>query len=132
MLAIGQDVENDPAVISSADVPVASDAIPDWYQRFSTADLQNGIEDWTGQVENDVQFNLTPSARWNLQLGLTSRDNQVGLPREEMWAGATFNITPRLSFGGSVIVGSDELGPNAKWGDQELEAGIKLQSAFKF
>jgi len=132
MVAAAQDVQDDPVAISSNDVPVAADVIPDWYQRFSTTDLENGYEDWTGNSETDVQLNLSPTNRWNLQLGLTSREGQTGLPREEMRAGATFNITPRLSFGGSVSVGSDELGPDAKWGEQEVETGIRLQSAFKF
>lgn len=134
MLAGAQEAVSgdDPVAIASTETPVASDAVPDWYQRFSSSDYRSEIAGWTGNSETDVQLNLTPTNRWNLQLGLTSRDGDTGLPREEMWAGATFNITPRLSIGGSVGVGSEDLGPNSKWGEQEFETGIRLQSAFKF
>lgn len=132
-LAAAQDsASSDPVAIASADVPVAADAIPDWYQRFSDSDYENVVPEWTGRSETDVKIKLLESKRWNLQLALTSRDGDVGLPREEMWAGATFNITPRLSIGGAVGVGSDDLGLNAEWVQEEIETGIRLQSAFKF
>lgn len=131
-LAGAQTAADDPVTLSSADVPVASDAIPDWYQRFSGSESETGLDVWTGTTETDVQLNFPSSPRWNLQLGLTSREGEIGVPREEMWAGATYNITSRLSIGGSVGVGSDELGPGAEWGEQRLETGIRLQSAFKF
>ena len=122
----------DPVAIASANVPVASDAIPDWYQRFSESDYENAVPEWTGRSETDVNLKLLESKRWNLQLGLTSRDGDIGLPREEMWAGATFNITPRLSIGGSVGVGTEDIGLNGEWGQEQIETGIRLQSAFKF
>ena len=124
--------DNDPIHISSAEVPVASDTIPDWYQRFSNDDIENDYVVLNGSSKSNVQLRLAPSPRWNLQLGLTSREGETGLPREEMWAGATYNITSRLSIGGSVGVGGDSLGPGAEWGQQQVETGIRLQSAFKF
>lgn len=124
--------KDDPIAISSSEIPVATDAIPDWYQRFSSNDLSELYDARTGITERDVQLNIPSSSRWNLQLGLTTREGDIGQPREEMWAGATFNITSRLSIGGSVGVGSDDLGPGAEWGEQQFETGIRLQSAFKF
>lgn len=132
-LAAAQDAVGDDALeIASAEVPVASDAIPDWYQRFTPGELENSYDAWSGTSESDVQLNLATGGRWNVQLGLTSREGDIGLPREEMWAGATYNITSRLSIGGAIGLGSDELGPGAEWGEQKLETGIRLQSAFKF
>lgn len=110
----------------------ASDAIPDWYQRFSVPEAPGQNQEWAGITQRDVQLSLLQSRRWNVQLALTSREGETGLPREEMWAGANFNVTSRLSFGGAVGVGSDELGPGIDFGQQKFEAGIRLQSAFKF
>ena len=127
-----ESAKNDPVDISSSEIPVAVDAIPDWYQRFSPNDINEFYDGRTGASERDVQLNIPSSSRWNLQLGLTTREGETGQPREEMWAGATFNITSRLSIGGSVGIGSDDLGPGAEWGSQQVETGIRLQSAFKF
>ncbi len=132
--AAAQDI--DPTVDQKFTPPAGentSDVIPDWYQRFTVPEgVDDNNQEWAGVTQTDVQLNLLQSRRWNVQLALTSRDGDTGLPREEMWAGATFNITSRLSFGGAVGVGSEELGPGADWGEQEFEAGIRLQSAFKF
>ena len=109
-------------------------AVPEWYQRFT---FQNNSVDarpeWTGSDDDrDVQVTFAETRRWQLRLGLTSRDGSTGLPREEMSAGATFNITPRFSIGGAVSLGAEDLTPNGEWNEQELETGIRLQSAFKF
>lgn len=125
-------VDDDPARLVAPDTPQATEAIPDWYQRFSSPDGAESSAPWTGYSKTDVQVDLLRGRRWNLQLALTSREGDIGLPREEMWAGASFNITSRLSIGGAVGVGTDDLGPGANWGTQEVETGIRLQSAFKF
>ena len=62
----------------------------------------------------------------------SSRTDLSPLPREEMQAGATFKITPRFSVGGEVSVGTDELNDTSTWESREVEAGIRLKSAFKF
>ena len=49
-----------------------------------------------------------------------------------MTAEANFLITPRISVGGEVRIGADELDNAAKWQEQQIEAGIRLRSAFKF
>ena len=65
-------------------------------------------------------------------LDKVSRTDLSPLPREEMQAGATFRITPRFSVGGEVSVGADELNDTSTWESREVEAGIRLKSAFKF
>lgn len=131
--AYGQDTDAESArplpVVSSS----GSDAaIPDWYQRFTfrEGDAQRPV--WRGTSERDVEYNWKKGERWQLQLALTSREGDVGLPREEMEAGATFNITPRFSFGGSVSLGAEELGPSGVGSQQQVETGVRLKSAFKF
>ncbi|MEO0467676.1 MAG: NtrZ family periplasmic regulatory protein, partial [Pseudomonadota bacterium] len=70
--------------------------------------------------------------RWSLSLDLTSREEGSALPREEMMAEAEFRITPRISVGGELTIGAEEFDDTAQWEDQEIEAGIRLRSAFKF
>lgn len=132
MSVSAQDVQAEESAGVAA--PEASDPVPDWYQRFSAPVYGDKGEnpDWAGISQSDVQVNLLRSRRWNVELALTSREGDTGLPREEVWAGASFNISPRLSIGGEVGVGSDDLGPGADWGTQEVETGIRLRSAFKF
>lgn len=132
-LASAQTIDqSEQAALVSADTPLASDSIPDWYQRFSTPEGAEGAPNWVGARESDVELRILRSRRWNLQLAMKSREGETGLAREEMWAGASFNITSRLSIGGAVSVGAEDLGPSAEWGNQEVETGIRLQSAFKF
>lgn len=130
--ASAQDVEGSDApplpVVSSS----SSDAaIPDWYQRFTFREGEAQRPVWTGASERDVQYNWNKGERWQLQLAVTSRDGDIGLAREEMEAGATFNITPRFSFGGSVRVGAEDLAPNGVL-EQQIETGVRLKSAYKF
>ena len=49
-----------------------------------------------------------------------------------MMAEAQFRITPRLSVGGELTIAAEELDDASRWEDQEIEAGIRLRSAFKF
>ena len=107
-------------------------AVPEWYQRFTFRDGVEARPVWTGANERDVELSWAKNDRWQLKLALTSRNEETGLPREEMSAGATFNITPRFSIGGALSLGADDFTPNGEWKEQELETGIRLQSAFKF
>ncbi|MEO0883216.1 MAG: NtrZ family periplasmic regulatory protein [Pseudomonadota bacterium] len=125
-------VESRLPVKTTAD---SEEAVPEWYQRFTFRDNLETRPAWTGsEVERDVQMTFVESRRWKLRLGLTTRDGRTGLPREEMSAGATFNITPRFSIGGAVSLGAEDFTPGAgeKLKTQDLETGIRLQSAFKF
>ena len=129
--AFAQDAEEARKLPITA--PASSDAaVPDWYQRFTFREGEAQRPVWTGASEQDVQYNWNKGERWQLQLALTSRDGDTGLAREEMEAGATFNITPRFSFGGSVRLGADDLDPRAVGNQQQIETGIRLKSAFKF
>lgn len=118
--------------VKADEVPPSPDAVPDWYQRFSTEELDRALPAWSGGTENDVQLQLKSGRRWNLQLGITTQDGDRGLRREEMWAGATYNITSRLSIGGAVGVESDGFAIDGERANQQFEPGIRLQSAYKF
>ncbi|MEL6209122.1 MAG: NtrZ family periplasmic regulatory protein [Pseudomonadota bacterium] len=123
------ETENRMPVETLADT---EDAVPDWYQRFTFNEGREERPAWLGAGERDVQVNLLENSRWKFRLGLKSREGETGLAREEMSAGATFNITPRFSIGGALSLGAEDFTPNGEWSEQELETGIRLQSAFKF
>ncbi len=122
-------VEVEPPAPS--ETPVAE---PDWYRQFtlkSDADLSRdaGLQ---LAPEKGLSLDFSNVRGWQFRVDLRTRDNQSPLPREEMSAGATFRITPRLSIGGDLSVGAHELDDASQWDDQQLEAGIRLRSAFKF
>jgi two component system regulator NtrZ-like protein (phosphatase activity inhibitor) len=107
-------------------------AEPDWFQKFSfnTTDINAPI--WQARPSQTFNLAWITGDRWSLSLDLTSRDEESPLPREEMLAEAEFQITPRFSVGGELSIAAEELDDTAQWEDQEIEAGIRLRSAFKF
>ena len=107
-------------------------AEPDWFQQFTFS--RSDIESPVWQTEPSKSFNLAwvKGDRWSVSLDLTSRDARSPLPQEEMSAGADFRITPRLSVGGELRIGSDDIDTTNQLQEQHVEAGIRLRSAFKF
>jgi hypothetical protein len=89
-------------------------------------------------IEKDqLELSWKPGGKWGITLDLTSRsDNQV-LPREEMTAGAYYQVTPRFRFGGGVTVKGDSLSsslsnPGANFNKDVSEATVRVESAFSF
>ena len=115
---------------------LSGDAQPDWYRQFTLNAPNTSIEvpDSALQSEPDTDLRLEwrQTGRWRFSVDLRSRPDQSPLPREEMSAGATFNITPRISIGGDVSLGAEELNGRSALSGEELETGIRLRSAFKF
>lgn len=83
--------------------------------------------------KEQLELNWRPSKKWGLSLDLTSRaENQV-LPREEVAAGAYYQVTPRFRFGGGIALKGDSLASPEAWRQQEeREASVKIESAFAF
>lgn len=123
-----QDVPDMPAPTMAE----TDQAEPDWFQKFSfaTSDIETPI--WQARASQTFNLAWIKGNRWSLSLDLTSRDEESPLPREEMLAEAEFRITPRISVGGELSIAAEELDDTAQWEDQEIEAGIRLRSAFKF
>lgn len=116
-------------------VPLVSEtdaAKPEWFQRFtfSSEDIESPV--WQTQPSKDFSLTWREGDRWSLSVDLTSREGVTPLPREEMRAGADFRITPRISIGGELRIGADELDDTTRWQEQDIEAGIRLRSAFVF
>lgn len=118
---------SDPETVSVTEPPA-------WFQQFTLADPGFVTPEAApeGFSKKDLKLHWLKTGRWELSLDLTSRSSNSALPREEMAAGATFQITPRISVGGDVSVGAKELDDQSEWDDQDIETGIKLRSAFRF
>jgi hypothetical protein len=89
-------------------------------------------------IEKDqVELTWRPGGKWGINLNLTSRaDNEV-LPREELAAGAYYQVTPRFRLGGGVTVKGDSLTesfgkPGVDFKEEVSEATVRIESAFSF
>ena len=139
LVALVQSAQADPDALTLA-APSPSEteqAEPDWYQQFTFSNanssaLIDGAPAWQTQPSKTLNLGWIEGDRWSLSVDLTSRDEDSPLPREEMMAEAEFRITPRISIGGELTIGADELDDTTKWEDQQIKAGVRLRSAFKF
>ncbi len=120
------------------EAPTASEtnsARAEWYRQFSEAKPAENRPQWQAEPSQDFSMRLGGNSRWEVSVDKFTRLGASPLPREEVQAGATFKITPRLSVGGEVSIRAEELNEvndTARWENQSVEAGIRLKSAFKF
>lgn len=131
--AAGQEAVSDNQIELS--IPTLSETVAaesEWYRQFAATKPAETKPSWQAEPTEDFSMRFGDERRWQLNLDKVSRIGITPLPREEMQAGATFRITPRLSVGGELSVGADELNDSQTWEDREVEAGIRLKSAFKF
>ncbi|MBY9065922.1 hypothetical protein K1X12_03380 [Hyphomonas sp. WL0036] len=109
-----------------------SSARTDWYRQFSEGKPPESRLQWQAEPTQEFSVHIGKDSRWQLNLDKVTRPGETMLPREEVQAGATFRVTPRFSVGGEVRFGADEIDSSTRWESQEVEAGIRLKSAFKF
>lgn len=107
-------------------------ATPDWFQQFTFASTDVESSTWQSEPSKTFSLGWVKGDRWSVSVDLTSRDERSPLPREEMSAAAEFRITPRISVGGELRLGADNLDSASQWQEEQIEAGIRLRSAFKF
>lgn len=106
---------------------------PAWYERFTFDFEESGVPQTSLDLTEDARsFSWGENSRWSVNFNLISRSVESPLPREEMSAGARYNFTPRFSIGGQVSVGANELDDSSKWTEQDIEAGVKLETSLKF
>ena len=102
-------------------------AVTMWSSRSDEAPI------WQSHPSKEVKLAFVKGDKWQLSVDLTSRPDDSPLAKEEMRAGAEFRITPRISVGGSLSVGSNSFDETlAQFEGEEIETGIRLRSAFKF
>ncbi len=121
------------------DAPTPSEtpqAQREWYRQFTESQPATAQPKWQTEPTQDLSIEFGSSDRWKFNFDKVTRPAESPLPREQMQAGASFRLTPRLSVGGEVSIGADELDGSldeaARWDNGEVEAGIRLKSAFKF
>ena len=131
-LALPAMAEQDVPEMPAPTISETDRAEPEWFQtcNFGNNDFTAPI--WESAESQTFSLAWINGNRWSLSFDLTSRENGSPLPREEMMAEAQFRITPRLSVGGELTIAAEELDDASRWEDQEIEAGIRLRSAFKF
>jgi hypothetical protein len=84
-------------------------------------------------IEKDqLDFAWRPGGKWGLTIDLTTRAQNNVLPREELQAGAYYQVTPRFRFGGGVMLKGDSIGSPDAWKAEQPDAGVRLSSAFSF
>jgi hypothetical protein len=134
--AVAQVRAEDEAIrIEAPTLSETNEARAEWYRQFSEAKPAESRPQWQAEPSQDFSMRLGGESRWELSLDKFTRLGVSPLPREEVQAGATFKITPRFSVGGEVSIRADELNElndSARWENQDVEAGIRLKSAFKF
>lgn len=107
-------------------------AQPDWYQQFtfSSTDISSPV--WEAEPAQKFSLAWVKGDRWSVSVDMTSRETTSPLPAEEMSVGSEFRITPRISVGGELSIGSNEAVNINDLNQQDIETGIRLRSAFKF
>ncbi|MFN4183192.1 MAG: NtrZ family periplasmic regulatory protein [Hyphomonas sp.] len=125
-------VTGDVIRVEAPTLSETNSARSEWYRQFSEGKPPESRLQWQAEPNQDFSVQIGKDSRWQLNLDKVTRPGQTYLPREEVQAGATFRITPRLSVGGEVRIGAEELDSSNRWENQEVEAGIRLKSAFKF
>ncbi len=127
--------EDDALRIEAPTLSETPAARAEWYRQFSESKPSDNRLQWQDEPSQDFSMRIGGNSRWELSVDKFTRLGISQLPREEVQAGATFKITPRFSVGGEVSIRADELkelNDSARWENQDVEAGIRLRSAFKF
>lgn len=127
--------DSDAIRIEAPTVSETPSARAEWYRQFTEGKPADSRPQWQAEPNQDFSMRLGGNSRWELSVDKYTRLGVSPLPREEVQAGATFKITPRFSVGGEVSIRADELNQlndSARWEHQDVEAGIRLKSAFKF
>tara|TARA_B100000029_G_C17044038_1_gene767044 strand:+ start:139 stop:579 length:441 start_codon:yes stop_codon:yes gene_type:complete len=118
---------------SYAPIPGASLEQQTWDRNFSISGNEGlDLNDPLLLQEKGQSFQFGGGGRWRMNLETVTRADDSPLPREEMRAGATYQFTPRFSLGGSVSLGAEELDDVSTWKEQDVKAGVRLKTTFKF
>jgi len=85
-------------------------------------------------IEKDqLELSWKPGGKWGITLDLTSRSDNDILPREELAAGLSYQLTPRFRFGGGVTVKGDSLSrATTNFQNEVSETSVRVESAFSF
>lgn len=139
-------VVNAAAQETRADRTAAAAEVP-WYERFTFSPGSPGNPGVVGLSAADRAAGWTtanprvpsagPNASWGMTLNVGEAERLEGAlapePRNETAVGAFFRFSPRLTVGGRVSIADPKsdraLSPTDR---EEVQPGVKLESAFRF
>lgn len=108
-----------------------------WYERFTySSGVSEPPPSWSTVNPRAGETTATPTARWGMTLNLGEQERlssaEAISPREEAAVGAFFRVTPSVRVGGRVSVAPQPVTPGVRRTQEEPNAGVKLESAFRF
>jgi hypothetical protein len=125
------------APVTASGVSAPASAVP-WYQRCTTS---SGVtEQITGESENDrlLAPAWTLNQRWGVTLDVREAERIERLPEvsrgDQASVGAYYQFTPSMRVGGQLSVETEPTAPIAAQtpADEEPNAGVRIESAFRF
>lgn len=107
-----------------------------WYERFTySAGATDAAPSWSSVNPRDPNAPLA-SARWGMTVNVGEEDRLRTAtsitPRTEAAIGAFYRFSPRVRVGGRVSVAPQPVPAGAANRPTEENAGVKLESAFRF
>ena len=120
-------------------VPVKASEESPWFQKFTFGSgYSNDSNGWSsGAVSGDSKNMrvVTEGRRWGMSLAVRDKKDWAPLSqsdaRDKVSAGAFYNLTPRVRFGGEMTLESRGANPGMNR-DSAVEPGVKIGSAFRF
>jgi hypothetical protein len=102
-----------------------------WYERFTLgATSKDNVSRVGPAADNGVRW--APSSRVGVTFGVQNRDRSTVADRERVEAGVTYSFTPSVSVGGQVTFSSDPGRDFSRTRPDGGDAGVKVQSRFRF
>jgi hypothetical protein len=114
--------------------PSSTRATTPWYEQFSLGGPQaQDPNRWSGsQSRASVRVTPNQQSRWAVQVDVNDRDRTQLRQQQSVAAGAYYNFTPRIRVGGEVSFSSTPNQDLARTAPDAGEAGVRVQSAFRF
>lgn len=123
-----------PSAFSTAPTPksVARPSVP-WNQRFTFGSQFNDVQDEWALSKEVLAAQATFSNKWGVTVVQRNQVSVTPAPRDWLAAGAFYNLTPRVRFGGELSVSSK---PGAESlnlrSPAQVDTGVKVEGAIRF
>lgn len=112
--------------------PAAQPPLP-WNQRFTFGSQFYDVEDRWALSAQVVGGQTDPNSRFGFSLIQRNQVTPTPAPKDWVAAGAFYNLTPRVRFGGEVSVSSRPGGGDLKLtAPGSADRGVKLEGALRF
>lgn len=112
--------------------PAAKSNVP-WNQRFTFGSQFNDVQDEWALSKEVVAAQTNFSDKWGVTVVQRNQVSVTPAPRDWLAAGAFYNLTPRVRFGGELSVsskpGAESLNLRAPG---QVDTGVKVEGAIRF